>query len=228
MWVALEPYNHIKWITGDGDSTVNKREVFHAYLTPGSYNITLSTHYPRCGDAAIDRSVLVYPAPVVALGHDTGICSGSINIVLSDEINAGNSHASWLWSTGATTHAISVNVPGVYYVITTIDGCQTSDSVVISDDCYIDMPNAFSPNGDGLNETFLPRPLLSKGLKTFLLRIFDRWGQEVFNTNKLEGAGWDGKYNGVAQPEGVYIYMVEATFIDGGKETRHGNLTLLR
>jgi gliding motility-associated-like protein len=90
------------------------------------------------------------------------------------------------------------------------------------------MPNVFTPNGDGVNDYFYPRSLLSSGLTEFKMDIYNRWGALIFETNAVEGQGWDGKYNGVAQPEEVYIYIIDAKFKDGKKEHHTGNITLIR
>jgi gliding motility-associated-like protein len=98
----------------------------------------------------------------------------------------------------------------------------------VKQDCYIDVPNAFTPNGDGVNDYFLPRPSLAKGLTSFTMSVYNRWGQLIFETDKIEGRGWDGRFNGAAQPEGVYVFMIDAKFKDGQIEKRQGNVTLLR
>jgi gliding motility-associated-like protein len=58
--------------------------------------------------------------------------------------------------------------------------------------------------------------------------IYNRWGQLIFTTNSLDGRGWDGKFNDVPQPVGVYIYVIDAKFKDAEKQHRQGNITLLR
>ena len=88
------------------------------------------------------------------------------------------------------------------------------------------MPSGFTPNNDGLNDLLKAIPV---GIKEFrYFRIYNRWGQKIFETTNLTGSGWDGKFNDVPQPEGVYVYMIDATFKDGQKEHRQGNVTLLR
>ena len=90
------------------------------------------------------------------------------------------------------------------------------------------MPNVFTPNGDGINDYFFPRQLLTRGLTSFSMNVYNRWGQIVFTSTSIDGRGWDGTFNGVSQPEGVYVYIIDATFKDGQKEHHQGNLTLLR
>jgi gliding motility-associated-like protein len=134
----------------------------------------------------------------------------------------------WVWSTGEKTNAIKITTPGSYWARMIVDGCTATDTIEVKQDCYIDIPNAFTPNGDGINDYFLPRPLLAKGLATFKLSIYNRWGQLIFETEQIEGRGWDGKLNGVEQPEGVFVYKLDATFKDGQIENRQGNITLIR
>ena len=148
-------------------------------------------------------------------------------IILTDPHYPESSGASWLWNTGQTSASIEVVQPGVYYATVSVGGCPATDSVVVLNDCYLDIPNAFSPNGDGVNDYFFPRQLLSKSVTDFHMSIFNRWGELIFETSNLDGIGWDGKFNGVMQPEGVFIYVIDANFKDGEKEHRQGNITLL-
>src|SRR5207247_2239309 len=101
-------------------------------------------------------------------------------------------------------------------------------TIKVANDCYMNIPNVFSPNGDGMNDYFFPRQYLTRGLTSFSMEIFNRWGQKVFESTSLDGSGWDGKLNGNDQPVGVYVYVIDATFKDGQKEHHQGNVTLLR
>jgi gliding motility-associated-like protein len=190
--------------------------------------VTLESFYRSCPTATASLHVRVYPNPQVDLGPDTAICPGGDPIILSDKINTIVPNARWHWSTGQTTSAIQVGAPGVYVVQITVDGCSSYDSIIVSNDCYLDIPNVFTPNGDGVNDYFFPRQYLTKGLTQFSLQIYNRWGQEIFTSNSTDGRGWDGTYNGVAQPVGVYVYIIDAEFKDGEREHKQGNITLLR
>ena len=92
----------------------------------------------------------------------------------------------------------------------------------------MNLPNVFSPNGDGVNDYFYPRQMLTRGLTSFNMNIYNRWGQLVYQTNSIDGRGWDGNFNNIPQPTGVYVYIIDATFKDGQVEHHQGNLTLLR
>lgn len=75
---------------------------------------------------------------------------------------------------------------------------------------------------------FLPRELLSSGLTSFKMSIYNRWGEQIFTTSAIDGRGWDGKYNNVPQPQGVFVYVIDASFINNVKKTFKGNVTLMR
>jgi len=216
------------WDFGDGTKLYNTEITQHAYDAPGTYTVSLTAKYRQCPDTAISKTINVTPIPVVNLGPDTAICPNSGSILLQDNINAANSNATWLWSTGETTSSIQVSKMGIYYATVTILGCSNSDSVEIRNDCYINIPNSFTPNGDGLNDYFLPRQLLSSGLISFKMDIYDRWGELIYETSNIEGRGWDGKFNDKPQPTGVYVYVIDLKIKNGVTQHYQGNVTLLR
>lgn len=98
----------------------------------------------------------------------------------------------------------------------------------IKPNCYIGIPNVFTPNGDGINDYFFPRQLLSDGFVSFKMEIYNRWGELTFSTTNTNGRGWDGKFNDVAQPEGVYVYTIDAIFKNSNNGHWQGNVPLLR
>jgi len=106
------------------------------------------------------------------------------------------------------------------------NGCLASDSariiVIGSPPVYI--PNTFTPNGDGNNDLFL---VYGESIKTVSLKIFNRWGEKVFDSENLF-LGWDGNYKGQPQMAGVYVYEAQITFLDNTQTLRTGSITLLR
>jgi gliding motility-associated-like protein len=105
-------------------------------------------------------------------------------------------------------------------------GCTSMDSVMLNTKpcCELYLPSAFSPNGDGKNDLFR---ILNPGRhKLESLKVYNRYGQEVFTTS-VETDGWNGSYNGVAQEIGTYQYMVKYKCDD--KDTYiKGEVTLVR
>jgi len=106
-------------------------------------------------------------------------------------------------------------------------GCADTACVdiTVNDNCGdVDVPNAFSPNGDGSNDRFR---LLAWCMDKVDFRVYDRWGQLVFETTDWK-EGWDGNFNGQPAPVGVYVYYVDATNLRGKHFAKQGNVTLIR
>ena len=221
--------NGVIWDFGDGSDTLrNRNPVSYGFDHADSFYVTVIAKYRACPETSARRKILVLPQPQIDLGNDTTICPGGDPILVTDKINNTTAGASWKWNTGQTSPAIYIGAPGVYKATVDLKGCYNTDSIIVSSDCYMNIPNVFTPNGDGVNDYFYPRQYLTKGLTSFKMDIFNRWGQLIFETNTLDGRGWDGKFNDVDQPEGVYIYMIDGIFKDGQKEHHQGNITLLR
>ncbi len=220
-------YQGLVWTFGT--ETVNDvNPVLHSFNQEGPIDVIVNVNYKVCPDAELRHQVMVYSYPSLQLGDDTAICPGSQKLEIGDMKNDSDPNARWIWNTGERTSKIDVVAPGTYYVKVTSHGCSTSDTILVANDCYMNMPNVFTPNGDGVNDYFFPRQYLTRGLVSFGMTIYNRWGQVVFESKSIEGRGWDGTFNGVPQPQGVFIYVVDATFKDGQKEHHQGNITLLR
>ncbi len=86
------------------------------------------------------------------------------------------------------------------------------------------VPNAFTPNDDGFNPQFL---IVSGAVKSFNIKIFNRWGERVFESNSTQKS-WDGTYKDKKSPEGIYTYLIRYTGGDNLIKIRKGNITLIR
>lgn len=109
-----------------------------------------------------------------------------------------------------------------------IFGCSMVESnrvQVTSPTEFIAIPNAFTPNGDGLNDTFIPK---LRAVSSFQLEVFNTWGEKLFLTNSLESKGWDGTYKGQLAPAGNYLYRITLKTLDGQLVNRTGGITLIR
>lgn len=90
------------------------------------------------------------------------------------------------------------------------------------------VPNAFSPNGDGNNDVFMPYSSNVQGLRMTELKIFNRWGEKIFESSQI-GGSWDGTYQGVLQNPGVYAWQLTYGYLgDTHASTRKGSVTLIR
>lgn len=121
------------------------------------------------------------------------------------------------------------------YILTVIsaDGCAATDSVMVTviKDRAIYQPTAFSPNGDGVNDTFIINPGKSvAAISSF--RVFGRWGEQLFEHLDVvpndPGAGWDGRHNGEQMPPGMYVWSAQVLFLDGEAQELSGEVVLLR
>ena len=142
---------------------------------------------------------------------------------------------SYNWDFGDSTYSTDKDpqkqyqVGGTYTVCLTVTdtiGCASTACKPITADIIkvVDVPTGFSPNGDGFNDVLYMRGF---GVKTVTMRIYNRYGNVVFETDNMS-KGWDGTYKGAAAGEDVYAYIIDVTFADGSTEKKHGNITLLR
>src|SRR5690606_750797 len=131
----------------------------------------------------------------------------------------------------AIANPVSTPAQDIQYVLTITDqyGCTNRDTSVIHvliyicDEPEIYIPNAFSPNDDNNNDVVY---VYGDQIKELLFRIYDRWGEKVFETTK-PGEGWDGTYKGKKVMPGVFVYYVEATCYNDEKFFKKGNITVI-
>ena len=104
------------------------------------------------------------------------------------------------------------------------NGCTASDQVTVNVQLDFTVPNAFTPNGDGLNDMFMVR---ADFLEEFEMIIYNRWGEEIFRSEDIS-KGWNGMYNDTEQEVGTYMFLVKATTINGNELLKTGTVSLLR
>lgn len=113
----------------------------------------------------------------------------------------------------------------VTLTVTTTDGCikQITRIIEVEEIYELYVPNSFTPNGDNLNEYF---KIYGTGVEEYEIRIFNRWGAEVFKSDDLEKP-WDGTYNGEKVPQGSYAYTISITTTFGGVRAKKGTLNII-
>ncbi|MDI9319878.1 MAG: PKD domain-containing protein [Phycisphaerales bacterium] len=224
---ATSGYSSLTWDFGDGDPAYNTLEVRHSFTKSGLFNILLKGTYPACPGVGSGININAIAIPNVNLGRDTSLCIGNVALTLKN-LNPATVDK-YIWNTKDTTATIKVRQAGQYSLTVENWKCSATDSITVSKACYLDIPNAFTPDAGGdYDSYFLPRNLLSKSAVTFNMKIFDRWGQLIFESDKVDGRGWDGTYKGQSMPVGVYVYMIRVSFANGVSESYDGNVTLLR
>ncbi|MCX6243154.1 MAG: gliding motility-associated C-terminal domain-containing protein [Bacteroidetes bacterium] len=151
----------------------------------------------------ITTHLIVKPFFQVEIGKDTCVTDTTTVRLIATVPGA----STYTWQDGSHDSAITVTAPGLYWVRVTVNNCSQSDSVHITS-CpaltYFYLPNAFTPNGDGLNDVFRP---IGNDISDFHMIIYNRWGQMVFETtDSLKG--WDGTLNGRYCEPGSYPYTI--------------------
>ncbi|MDD4604238.1 MAG: gliding motility-associated C-terminal domain-containing protein [Bacteroidales bacterium] len=217
--------DNVEWDFGDGTPFSADWEPVHTYEKPGKYWVKLSEHFngQRFTDSV---QITSYALPTIAFPSDTILLytGSSINL------HAGGGYTHYTWSTGATDSIISVSNQGNYWAkVEDIHCCTNTDSVFVKVFKYY-IPNAFTPNGDGLNDEFKVEGLY-RNVK-FTITIFDRWGQQIFVSEDIDN-GWDGTYRGQNCPSGAYVWKVNVNFIGQDIITQgdivfKGTVTLVR
>ena len=191
----------------------------------GNYQLTV-TDTINCVESKYIE-ITVNPFPKIAFStYDTlWVDPGFI-------LEAGNGAEHYLWNTGEITEAIQIDSMGHYVVVViSYEGCKATDAVHVlwgdGGDLFY-MPNAFTPNGDGLNDTFRAVPKYDYVSK-YQLSIYNRWGQQIFECSDID-CGWDGNYDGKSSPNGAYIYKLvyEEISQPGQSKTINGSLILIR
>ena len=152
---------------------------------------------------------IAYP-PQLALPADTARCADSPPI----QVRAGPATYRYRWSDGSTDSVRTLTSAGTYSVVAQNDCGRVSGQVrlAVSDcRCAFYWPDAFTPNGDGINDLFTGYvDCQYRQVKAVDWQVYNRWGELVYQSAALS-PGWDGRYRGVAAPAGVYTYKLTVT-----------------
>jgi gliding motility-associated-like protein len=227
------------WDFGDGNFS-NDCNPSHLYEDPGCYDVTLTvTSADGCvGSASQAQMVCVYDIPVAnfELGpQPTTILEPQITF---NNFSIGGDYHLWTFGDGDSSNQVNPvhdytwvepNSYDVTLIESNVHGCaDTAYATVIIDDIFlIYTPNAFTPNGDGLNDVFLP-VLSGTSTENYTLYIFDRWGQIIFESN-APGEGWTGTVNGqLPEKTDVYSWKIVLKTFENHKKEFVGHVTLLR
>lgn len=203
----------------------------YSYSVPGTYLIKLSASTPECPVPTIKEIPVVIDAPAAAVRY----ADQPAIINFPEELNPRQIGSTVLWS--PATYLDNPNsyhpkfkgaVPQLYTVtLTTSTGCVTVDTLLVKPykKIKINVPTAFTPDGDGYNDVL--RPVLFGFKKVNYFRVFNRWGKLVFES-KDDQKGWNGKIDNVLQDMQSFIWMIEAEDVDGVVHREQGSTILLR
>jgi len=169
-------------------------------------------------------SVLGSESPKISFSVDPVVCFGE------DALLKAQGGVSYRWNTGDVQSAVKVSpVYNTTYTVTVTDingKTYVHDfQVVVSRECTaVNVPSAFSPNGDGVNDVF---KVYGEGVTNFQMQIFDRMGRVVFSSNDIN-RGWDGTDAGEILPVGVYVYTLSYRDGRGVNRIKKGQITIVR
>ena len=224
------------WDFGDGQTSSAYGPHNVIYLTPGPKTISLriSENSPNCFREK-DTSFVINVRPLPVAGFVASPQPPLENTIIDfRNTSIGASELIWDFGDGAvgtsrsdTAHLYkSTGTWDVYLYATSIFGCKDTTNAIVNSLILPlwDVPNAFTPNGDGKNDVFYVN---AYGVDLMDFRIFNRFGQLIFESAN-PSIGWDGTYKGVPQPMDAYAYTLLIKFSDGKEVKSSGNITLIR
>lgn len=228
------------WNFGNGATSTGTMPTY-CYNQPGSYNVSLTvTGNNGCLNTLTKNNyVTVYPDPVAAFISTPQPATILDPVVYY--IDQSQGAISWQWSFGDALNNFSQEQNPTYtysdtgsyqvrLVVTNVYGCSdtTENSIKINPDYILYAPNAFTPNGDGKNEIFIPMGV-GFDADEYELMIFDRWGNMIFKSID-PFTGWNGKANNgstVAQQD-TYVWKVIVRDVLGKRHRYTGSVNLIK
>lgn len=223
-------YKEYKWIWGDGDTSITKiPRAIHAYNI-GEWPIMLLVESEgKCKGTSVGL-IKVKPMPQASITIDKSEVPISQPIInFSDNSWAGIYPViQWRWMLQDTLELsrkqafpvdfskpggnVPVLEPGKYKItlwVTNTEGCTDSTSAYFSilSEPTLFVPNAFTPDGDGINDLFIPQ-ISNISNEGYLLQVYNRWGHLVFETHDYT-TGWDGAFHGKPSPPGTYTWIIQ-------------------
>ncbi len=234
------------WDFGVPGASAAGSNVTYVYTNPGVYDVELTIITAFGCETIIDSIdyITVYPKPDAEFVASPNPASSISPIVsFTDLSTVASEITSWSWNFGdplSTSDSSTVQNPIYTYsgagantvtlIVTNQYGCQdvAQHVVEVIDDFVFFAPNAFTPDGDGTNDVFLPLGI-GYDISTFGMMIFDRWGNMIYETDD-HNKGWDGRANGgsdVAQVD-VYVWKVELEDNKGLLHNYTGTVTIVK
>ncbi len=236
------------WTFGDGTTDNTQNPPIHCYTNTGTSNLTfnvgltVTSSLGGCtSSATYTNYITVYANPIAeftASPNPANILEPTVNF--TDQSTSTSPILTWDWSFGDGTANSSVTNPthdfpnaydGTYSVTLTVtdaNGCidDVTHTVVIDPEFTFFIPNAFSPNGDGVNDYFQGKGV---GIKKYEIMIFDRWGNLIWYSDDINKL-WDGKANHGSEmaQQDVYVWKVKLTDVFDKKHSYIGTVTIVK
>ena len=199
-------YNSYKWKDGSSKQTFSTDKADTLWVEVSN----------QFGCKARDTMVVKHPPDNLFLGNDTSFVLGEAIV-----LNTGDIYRTYVWNTGESQSSITVIKPGEYSVtVTDMNTCVFSDTILIS--LKVDIPNFFTPNGDGYNDTWNPKIFFH--YPEAEIKIFNRYGKVLASYHGSD-PGWKGTYNGRPVEPDTYWYVID---LKNGIKPYAGSITIKR
>lgn len=230
---SITTYN---WNFGDGGSS-NAQNPTRSYSAQGTYNVVLTvTSNSGCTGTTAASPVTIYAKPKADFTADYLLSRGMETDWRFNFTGSNASAFDWRFEDGQMSSSggpllMTFNDTGNFRVrllVTSPDFCVDSITkfIFLKPELLFWLPTSFTPNNDGLNETFGPNTTF--GLSKYNMKVYDRWGALLYSTND-PAKGWNGRSpKGELVPDGAYAYSITFRYIDGKLFVYNGTVTVLR
>lgn len=200
------------WTFGDGSTSTAAAPV-KTYLHPGNYQVNLKVSNTQGCTADVNKNIVVYLQPVIEAGPTFVVPVGT-TVTFNAQANSPNLAFAWTSLTYGVVSNPSILRPsyiadqdGIFILTATGEGnCSATDTMAVKVLRPISIPNAFSPNGDGINDTWNIHNLGDYPMS--VVEVFNRYGQPVYKQYGYS-TQWNGKMNGQDLPVGTYYYIID-------------------
>ena len=236
-----------EWINDSKDVMGTTNPVFYTYTAADSLDVsvTITNTVTGCFSSVIKTNfIIIHKQPIASFYPDpqsTSILDPNIDFINTSQsavsyfwdfgdINAGGSNQNNSIITNPSHYYSVVGSYNVHLIATSVYGCKDTARVTVEilPDFALYIPNAFTPDGNGLNDMFQP---MGVGIdeENYRLDIFDRWGENIFTSNSFR-KGWDGTVKGGSKlaEQGVYTYKMMVRDVLGNNHPYVGHVTVLR
>ncbi|MBK6379386.1 MAG: PKD domain-containing protein [Chitinophagaceae bacterium] len=219
------------WNFGNGSGTTVP-PFNRAYSNAGTYNVTLTvTDANNCTSLPATDLLVINPTPIVNAGPDK-IAYFGYPVTLDASVLPPSAY-NYLWTPSAGLSAINILRPtalpavNTTYILQAEDvntHCKATDAVFVKAVTEVYIPNAFTPDGNSLNDKW-EIPSLAQ-YPNAVVTLFNRYGQKIFETNNYVNNMWDGTFKGAKQPGGSYVYFIKLN--DNRNQVFQGLVTIIR
>lgn len=223
--IICDKSSYLLTLTPPPNTSITWNDGFTGFTKKITANNTYSTIANNIGCLTNNRfTVSSKPLPIVNIGNDTTICNTKSVVV-----SAKYAGASFTWNDNSTDSFLLIKSPNTYWIEALLNQCTFRDSIEVKYkkcECETVIPNAFSPNGDNINDEFVVKMECIPSL--YHITIFNRNGQIMFDSKDYTKR-WNGTFNGMPLPIATYYYTL--TYYNAGlqlPERFSGSITILR